>query len=620
MRQDRLNPQVFQRSTHDGPDPWRTGLINRLSVAARWRRYLAWSLIIGGPLIVYCLTLLPGIGYGDTAEFQRVTTTLGLAHVTGYPLYTLLGWLWSHLPLGGSAAWRINLLSAVLGALSLGTLYSIGRRLGQRRLVAVVLTLTFAFSLTFWLESTHAEVYALSTLLLSGLIYALLSWRAGELPLWVAALVLGLGLAHHRTILLLTPGALLFVLLTRRPAWPELLRCIPALLLPGLLYLYIPLQAQPWEDPSQLLKRYLLADVAQGWLKPQQLLADGWRRPLGIVRQLVWPMLTPLGLPLAGLGAWRVLRRDRALATLLLLSYLIYFGFCAAYYVPDLEVFLLPCHLIMAMLFGEGLMLLTDRWPPLVRATPLLLGLPIVLIVTNLPTLRQHSSSAPEEHARSLMGEPMAPGALVILEPYLLEGPRYLQAVEGIRPDLEFRFSPDRDYITAALQRDRAVYVQQPVLELGLNHTLSGRMWQIQPEPLAAAATTPISVQWAGGLQLVRSSAPATLYRPGSGLALGLAWQTDTPLPAAYITFIHLEDAQGTLWGQVDRPPTLATDQWPVAIAQTELYALPLDPHIPPGRYTVRIGWYDPATLQRLPLAAGSGDAFALAEIEVVDR
>ncbi len=595
-------------------------MLNRVRVPARWQRYLIWSLVIAGPLIVYYLTLLPGIGYGDTAEFQRVGPTLGLAHVTGYPLYTLLGWIWSQLPLGSSAAWRMNLFSAVLGALTLGIVDSLGRRLGQRRLVALVSTLTFAFSLTFWLEATHAEVYALATLLLSGLIYALLRWRTGDLPLWVAALILGLGLAHHRSIVLLAPGALLFVLLTRRPAWPELRRCLPALLLPGLLYLYIPLQAQPWEDPGQLLKHYLLADVAQDWLKPQQLLADGWRRPFDIVRQLIWPMLTPLGLPLAGLGVWRVLRRDRALATLLLLSYSIYFAFCAAYYVPDLAVFLLPCHLIMALLLGEGLMLLGEGWPLLRRAAPLLLALPGFLLVTNLATLRQHNTSAPENHARALMAEPMAPGALVILAPELLEGPRYLQAVEGLRPDLEFRFSADRDYIAAALAQGRAIYLQRPALELGLNHTLSGRMWQIQPEPLAAAATTPVSVRWAGGLQLVRTSPPAASYRPGDGLGLGLAWQTDTPLPSAYTTFIHLEDAQGQLWGQADRPPALATNQWPVGAAQTELYALEIDPQIPPGRYTLRLGWYDPATLQRLPLADGSGDAFELAEIEVVAR
>src|SRR5213593_112847 len=76
---------------------------------------------LGATLVAFCLyaaTLLPGIGSGDTAEFQRVAPTLDVAHPTGYPLYTLLGWLWSHLPLGGTPAWRMNLFSAVASALA----------------------------------------------------------------------------------------------------------------------------------------------------------------------------------------------------------------------------------------------------------------------------------------------------------------------------------------------------------------------------------------------------------------------------------------------------------------------------------------------------------------------
>lgn len=64
-------------------------------------------------LCLYLATLLPDVGAGDIAEFQRAAPTLGLPHPTGYPLYMILGWLWSHLPLGGTMAWRMNLLSAV---------------------------------------------------------------------------------------------------------------------------------------------------------------------------------------------------------------------------------------------------------------------------------------------------------------------------------------------------------------------------------------------------------------------------------------------------------------------------------------------------------------------------
>src|SRR5215213_3410575 len=107
-----------------------------------------------GALALYMATLLPGIGSGDTAEFQRVAPTLGVAHPTGYPLYTMLGWLWSHLPLGGTPAWRMNLFSAATAALAVGALFLAARALGQARSVAAAVALTLAVSSTFWSQAT----------------------------------------------------------------------------------------------------------------------------------------------------------------------------------------------------------------------------------------------------------------------------------------------------------------------------------------------------------------------------------------------------------------------------------------------------------------------------------
>src|SRR5262245_21240484 len=90
--------------------------------------------LVLGVLALYMATLLPGIGSGDTAEFQRVAPTLGVAHPTGYPLYTMLGWLWSRLPLGGTPAWRMNLFSAGAAALAVGALFLAARALGHTRI------------------------------------------------------------------------------------------------------------------------------------------------------------------------------------------------------------------------------------------------------------------------------------------------------------------------------------------------------------------------------------------------------------------------------------------------------------------------------------------------------
>src|SRR6188474_3472114 len=98
--------------------------------------------LVLGALALYMATLLPGIGSGDTAEFQRVAPTLGVAHPTGYPLYTMLGWLWSWLPLGGTPAWRMSMFSACTATLAVGVLFTTARAIGQARVIAATAALT----------------------------------------------------------------------------------------------------------------------------------------------------------------------------------------------------------------------------------------------------------------------------------------------------------------------------------------------------------------------------------------------------------------------------------------------------------------------------------------------
>ncbi|MGD2040698.1 MAG: DUF2723 domain-containing protein, partial [Anaerolineae bacterium] len=55
--------------------------------------------LFGGTLAIYVLTLTPGVLGGDVGELQFVPYILSMAHPTGTPLYCLLGWLWTRLPL-----------------------------------------------------------------------------------------------------------------------------------------------------------------------------------------------------------------------------------------------------------------------------------------------------------------------------------------------------------------------------------------------------------------------------------------------------------------------------------------------------------------------------------------
>ena len=73
-------------------------------------------------LALYAVTVHPGLPAGDSGELITVVATGGVAHPPGYPLYTLLGRLWLVPVPFGSAAWRMNLLSALGQAAAVGVL------------------------------------------------------------------------------------------------------------------------------------------------------------------------------------------------------------------------------------------------------------------------------------------------------------------------------------------------------------------------------------------------------------------------------------------------------------------------------------------------------------------
>ncbi|MCB0020132.1 MAG: DUF2723 domain-containing protein, partial [Anaerolineales bacterium] len=172
------------------------------------------SLLVGlAALLVYLRTLAPDILYSDSAEFQTLAYTLGIAHPTGYPLYSLIGRLFGLLPIG-TLAWRINLLSAVAAAGTVAGVYLLGCFVTRRRLAAILGSFALLVSYTFWSQAVIAEVYTVGTLWWVLVMLAL--WYWGQLPskrqgwLFAAALLSGLSFGVHLYSVLIAPAALLY--------------------------------------------------------------------------------------------------------------------------------------------------------------------------------------------------------------------------------------------------------------------------------------------------------------------------------------------------------------------------------------------------------------------------
>jgi hypothetical protein len=130
------------------------------------------------------------------------------------------------------------------------------------------------------------------------------------------------------------------------------------------------------------------------------------------------------------------------------------------------------------------------------------------------------------------------------------------------------------------------------------------------PAPLAA---------FGDSIQLVGLEAgPA---RPGGALPVLLRWRAVGRVGAGYQVFVHLVDQAGQLRAQHDGTPQTGlcpTSDWTAGLSVRDQHALSLPPDLPPGRYEVRVGLYDLATLKRLALA-GPGDVgdYYAAPVEV---
>jgi 4-amino-4-deoxy-L-arabinose transferase-like glycosyltransferase len=195
--------------------------------------------------LLYFLTAARDIVVGDTPELITAAVTLGVAHPPGYPLFTMLGHLFSLLPFG-SIPFRVNLLAVTWDVLTVVVVFLTALRLTRSHLVAALAALILTVNPTFWSWSLVAEVFPLNNLLASILIYLLVAWheqpqRIG--PLVAAFFLAGLALTNHQTIVLMAP-AFCFVLWQRRAALRRQLRvlpiCVIAFFIGQLPYAYVP--------------------------------------------------------------------------------------------------------------------------------------------------------------------------------------------------------------------------------------------------------------------------------------------------------------------------------------------------------------------------------------------
>jgi uncharacterized membrane protein len=111
--------------------------------------------------VLYAASAPRSVALEDDGLFVLSSYFLGIEHPPGYPLYTLLGKLFTLLPVG-SVAYRVHLLSALFGAAACGLLWMCARTLVEGRAPAWLAALGLGLAPVFWSQSVIAEVYTLN--------------------------------------------------------------------------------------------------------------------------------------------------------------------------------------------------------------------------------------------------------------------------------------------------------------------------------------------------------------------------------------------------------------------------------------------------------------------------
>jgi 4-amino-4-deoxy-L-arabinose transferase-like glycosyltransferase len=337
-----------------------------------------------GALALYIRTLAPGLLTGDSGEFQTLAYLLGNTHPTGYPVYLVLAKLVTFTPLG-DIAYRVNLFSGVMGAVTVAAIYLSGRLLVKYRIMAVIGAIALAISPTFWSQAVIAEIYTAGAAFLALILLVLLWWdqENSSQALFIAGFLGGLSLGVHMSVALVAPAVLLFLLLHWQRGikmWTTaLLGAIGGVFLTVLIFWLIDMNNPTVNYFNSIIGPSrsswgLAADEIDGSLER---LLFGWSarqfrsfmfsdfpRVTYVQAAEYWANLsTELSwgvVALAIIGAITLLVRRWRVGLLLLTALIVQLLFFFNYEIWDLYVFYIPSYVLLALLAIPGMGALAD--------------------------------------------------------------------------------------------------------------------------------------------------------------------------------------------------------------------------------------------------------------------
>jgi Protein O-mannosyl-transferase TMEM260-like len=435
------------------------------------------ALFVGlATLVVYLLTLAPSLSFIDSGELAAVAARLGVAHPTGYPLFSITGFIVTRLPIGSEEIVRLNAMAALLCA-GAAALFAVALRIvlnavGQRHskgtadiakdpaihaAAAVGAALILGFTETFWSQATSVEVYSLHLFLLSAVMLTFVRAAYGpseeehaRTRWWLAcAFLLGLAFTNHMTTVLLVPG-LVFWFIAAHGGWREsrkdFVRCLPAFLFGLTPYLYLPLRAAQNPVPNwgyaATLERFLWhvsGKQYRVWIFSSPEVA--WRQ-LRYFAESAPGEFGYLGLLLAALGLGVLYRMERRALWSTVILFVTCVLYAVNYDIHDIDSYFLLAYWCIAFWAAFGLAAIGSwavrRGGRASGRLPLVLLAPaILLLFLNFKGLDQSKEYGVEDYTRSMFSS-LEPDAVVLSYQwdYWVSASYYYQLVRGERADV----------------------------------------------------------------------------------------------------------------------------------------------------------------------------------------
>lgn len=429
--------------------------------------------------IVYLFTLAPTVTFIDSGELAAVASTLGIAHPTGYPLFTIIGWIFSNLPIASTVIYKLNVMSAFFSSLSIFFFFKLillisnnyfsnttveAKNVSSAKkyltyIPAISSSLILAFSKTFWSQATAIEVYSLHALFLSLILFLFLKANLQRTAIerinkneinktwFLFTFILGLSFTNHLTTILLAP-ALLYMYFVVSGFSKNSLKNIFRLTIPFIIglsvYLYLPVRASSvplinWGNPVDLEKIlwHVSGKQYRVWIFSS---TESAAKQLNYFINELPNEFNFVFLLIAMIGIWYIFTKSRQLFIFSLLLFVGCVLYSINYDIHDIDSYFLLAYLTLTLWITFGIQWIIEKIKTTRALRVISVSIVVVSIIPFFINIKQNDESKNhlvEDYTKNMFGCIEPNGVIISYQwDYFVSATYYFQFVDNYRTDV----------------------------------------------------------------------------------------------------------------------------------------------------------------------------------------